>query len=208
MDSDEITELVNKWSCVVVTGIEYDDIKQEYLDSNLTEQRAVEMRVRYGGDSKEDAAETVTKWKAEKETGIAYDDIKDALLDGDITEASARKMYVKYGGYSEEEAAEKVTVISFVGEHPDCEDISYAAIEDYTTYCEAAGVSASAFYDVWKYNSSTHADVDENGESISGSKKVKVLAYIDALPLTAAQKDSLYYAFGWAESTIGDSPWH
>ena len=257
LDSDEIKDVMNKWSCVVVTGIEYDDIKQEYLDGNLTEQRAVEMRVKYGGYSEEEAAETVTKWKAEKETGVAYDDIKDAFLDGDIseadarnmyityggyseedaadtvtkmraeketglayddikdalldgeiTEANARRMYVKYGGYSEEEAAEKVTVILFVGEHPDCEDISYAAIEDYTTYCETAGVSASTFYDAWKYNSGTHADVDENGKSVSGSKKVKVLAYIDALPLTTAQKDSLYYAFGWAESTIGESPWH
>ena len=166
------------------------------------------MYITYGGYSEEEAAETVTKWKAEKETGIAYDDIKDALLDGEITEANARRMYVKYGGYSEEEADEKVTVILFVGEHPDCEDISYAAIEDYTTYCETAGVSASTFYDAWKYNSGTHADVDENGKSVSGSKKVKVLAYIDALPLTAAQKDSLYYAFGWAESRIYESPWH
>ena len=117
-------------------------------------------------------------------------------------------MYITYGGYTEEEADEKVAVLAFVKKHPDCDGISYAAIESYTTHCEAAGVPANTFYDAWKYNSSASADVDANGDSISGSKKVKVLAYINTLDLTYAQKDSLYYAFGWAESRIYEAPWH
>ena len=208
MDSDEITGIVNRWSSVVVTGIAFEDIKDEYLMGNITAQRAIEMYVRYGGYSQEKAAETVTKWRAERDTGLAYDDIEDAFMDGEISEADARNLYTTYGGYTAEEAREKVAVLAFVKKHPDCDGISYAAVENYTTYCEPSGVPAGTFYDVWQYNSSTHADVDENGESISGSKKVKVLDYINGLDLTSSQKDSLYFAFGWAESRIYEAPWH
>ena len=208
MDSEEITATVNKWSSKVVTGIAFEDIKDEFLDGNITADRAVDMYVLYGGYTKEKATETVNKWRAEKETGVAYDDIKDAFMDGEISQGDAKNMYITYGGYSEEEAGEKVTVLAFVKQYPETDGISYAGVEAYQTYCEARGVPAETFYDVWKYNSNTDADVDANGKSISGSKKVKVLAYINRQKLTYAQKDSLYYAFGWAESKIYEAPWH
>ena len=208
MDSEDITPTVNKWSSKVVTGIAFEDIKEEFLDGNITAQRAIEMYVRYGGYDQDKASETVTKWRAEKETGIIYDDIKDAFMDGEITEGDVRNMYVTYGGYSEEDATEKAAIMAFVKQHPGCDGISWAAVESYTEYCEASGMKAETFWDAWKYNSATKADVDSNGESISGSKKVKVLAYINTLDLTYDQKDSLYYAFGWAESRIYEAPWH
>ena len=40
------------------------------------------------------------------------------------------------------------------------------------------------------------------------SKKEKVMDYIDGLNLTKSQKDSLYYACGYAESTLNETPWH
>ena len=208
MDSEDITETVNKWSSKVVTGIAFEDIKDEYLSGSITAANAIDMYVRYGGYTKDKATETVNKWRAEKETGVAYDDIKDAFMDGDISQGDAKNMYMTYGGLTEEKAAEKVTVLAFVKKYPDLDDITYTAIEKYQTYCETAGVPAETFYDAWKYESNTDADVDAKGESISGSKKVKVLAYINGLDLTYAQKDSLYYAFGWAESKISEAPWH
>jgi hypothetical protein len=42
----------------------------------------------------------------------------------------------------------------------------------------------------------------------SGMKKVEVMAVIDGLDLTRAQKDYLYYSKGYAESTIREAPWH
>jgi hypothetical protein len=62
-----------------------------------------------------------------------------------------------------------------------------------------------------KYKADTNAmsaDKDENGKSISGTKKTKVLNYIDGLNLTAKQKDTLYYDAGYAESGLSDTPWH
>ncbi len=54
-DSDEAQKLVQKWTCEVVTGTDYDDIKDLYLDGKLTRSRAVDMMVRYGGMKQEDA---------------------------------------------------------------------------------------------------------------------------------------------------------
>ena len=54
-DADEAQKLVQKWTCEVVTGTDYDDIKDLYLDGNLTRSRAVDMLVRYGGMTQEDA---------------------------------------------------------------------------------------------------------------------------------------------------------
>ena len=52
------------------------------------------------------------------------------------------------------------------------------------------------------------ADTDpETGKTISGSKKAKVVDYIDGLKLTSDQKDQLYLAQGYAESGLDETPW-
>lgn len=197
MKPDEITETVNKWSSKVVTGIGWNDIQEEYLKGNITAQRAVEMYVRYGGYDKERAQVIVSKWRAEKETGIAYEDIDDAFLDGKITAGDVRNMYMTYGGLTQEKAEEQVVRLSFVKKNPTLGDISYAAVRDYTEHCEQAGVKPKVFYDAWKYKNSLEDNVKE-----------PMLQYIDGLNLTTEQKDALYFAFGWAASKIGQTPWH
>jgi hypothetical protein len=197
MDSDEITDTVNKWSSKVVTGIAFGDIKDEYLEGNITADRAIDMYVRYGGYTKDKATETVTKWRAEKETGIAYDDIKEAFINGEISTGDAKNMYITYGGLTEEKAKEKVAVLAFVKKYPNLDDITYDAVESYTTYCEAAGVPAKTFYDAWKYKN-----------KLTGTVKEPMMQYINSLNLSYAQKDSMYYAFGWAKSKIYEAPWH
>ena len=159
MDSEEITKEVNKWSCVVVTGIEYDDIDDEFMDGKITASRAIEM-------------------------------------------------YVRYGGMAKEEATKKVTALSFVKEHPilEGESVSYSFVEAYNEYCEPQGIDVKLTYDVWKYAGSMESEKDDRGEIIV-SKKEKVLEYIDSLDLSRKQKDALYYALGYAKSTIKEAPW-
>lgn len=65
LDSSEITKEINKWSCKVVTGIAYEDIKQEYLAANISASRAAQMLVKYGGYTSEEAREKVSKYKDE-----------------------------------------------------------------------------------------------------------------------------------------------
>lgn len=114
--------------------------------------------------------------------------IKDAANAEENGESVAEFIYNHQG------RIDSITKHDFVSEHPECADISAKAISDYTEYCKKAGVSAEAFYDVWKFK--------------NNNKKNETLNYIDRLDINSRQKDSLYYALGYAESTINDAPWH
>jgi hypothetical protein len=59
LDNDEIAERVNKWSCVVVTGIEYDDIMETYIKGEITAKRAKDMLKLYGGLTQEQADDKI-----------------------------------------------------------------------------------------------------------------------------------------------------
>jgi hypothetical protein len=74
MKPDEVTSTINQWTCKVVTGIAYGDIKGEFLASRITASRAIDMRVRYGGKSREDATVEVTAWEAVKKYGLSLED--------------------------------------------------------------------------------------------------------------------------------------
>lgn len=207
LDNQEVTEQVNRWSSYVVTGIKFDDIKQAYLDGEITLNRAIEMYALYGSYTKERATEIVSKWGSIKETGYEIDELDDAYFDGEVGLSTVRSMYIKYGGYTAEEAGEKTTVLEFVKQNPACDGISYAAVSDYNDYCKQTGVDPATFYDVWKFKNDAGSDYDVDGE-VTVSKKEKVMDYIDGLNLTKSQKDSLYYACGYAESTLNETPWH
>ena len=174
----------------------------------ITPEEAEGLLVRYGGRDSEEAEAAVQEWRAELETGTAYDDIAEAVLDGELTEKQAAQMYVTYGGYEAEEAREKAHRLAFIRDNPGCPDISAAAVADYEEHCKGAGIAAKDFYNAWGFYKDARADVDENGKSISGSKRRKVLEYIDSMKLTSKQKDALYFAFGYAESKLWDTPWH
>ena len=75
--------------------------------------------------------------------------------------------------------------------------------------CADAGISLPDTIRYMTAIGSFTADKDENGKSISGSKKEKVVAYIDGLDLTDEQKDLLYVQFGgYKENTLASTPWH
>ena len=187
-------------------GTWYSDDKS---DVRVSKQQAIAMLEKYTDLTDEEITKTVNRWSSKVVTGIAYDDIDEAFLEGKISAARASEMYQRYGGLTTEAAGEKVAVLKFIKDYPQFEagDVSYSMVEGFLGYGEQAGIDVNVFYDVWKYNSAAKADLDKNGKAISGSKKEKVLDYIDSLPLSKKQKDSLYYALGWAESTIREAPW-
>ena len=194
----QVKEQIGKW---------YYDDKSTY---RISKQQATEMLTKYShyfDMTSDEITATVNRWSAKVVTGIAYNDIGDEYKAGKITASRAIEMYMRYGGLTREEAQQKVTLFDFVKAHPTLDGISYAAVASYKEHAEGAGIDAETFYEVWQYNAEAQADVDKNGKAISGSKKDKVLAYIHSLRLTKAQKDSLYYAFGWAQSKINEAPW-
>ena len=48
------------------------------------------------------------------------------------------------------------------------------------------------------------ADKDKNGNSISGTKKLKIAKYIESLSLTAAQKHMIYGYLGYKQKAGED----
>ena len=174
----------------------------------ISKKQATDMLTKYTDMSDKDITKTVNEWSAVVVTGIAYDDIDDEFMAGKITASRAIEMYMRYGGMAKEDATEKVYALSFVKEHPSLEgeSVSYKFVTEYTEYCEPKGIDVKVAYDVWKYAGGTESDKDDRGEIIV-SKKEKVLEYIDSLGLSRKQKDALYYALGYAKSTIKDAPW-
>ena len=168
-----------------------------YKGGEITKQQAITMLTKYMDMDSEAITSTVNKWSSKVVTGIEYDDIDDEFYAGNITAQRASEMYVRYGGYTKELANEKVTVLAFIKNHPDMEDISYDAVMNYNQYCAKLNVPARSFYDAWKHKN-----------SLSGEVKESMMLYINDLDLTYEQKDSLYYALGWKESRIHEAPWH
>ena len=84
--------------------------------------------------------------------------------------------------------------------------MSESAYDKYET-ARKAGISTVDY--VWFLNATDGlaADKDENGKTISGSKKAKVLRIINSLDLTSQQKDTLFLSAGYSEGTLGDAPW-
>lgn len=75
---------------------------------------------------------------------------------------------------------------------------------------EDAGVPYEVYYDYYFGTKDLHADRDENGKSISGTKKAKVLGFIAAMEIPDEQKDALAIAAGyktgsWKAYTDGET---
>ena len=139
-------------------------------------------------------------------TSSAKSSIKKLFQKGGMTGTQAAKALVDYFGISEEDAAEDVQYWTFQNKYPEY-DISESAVTSYYDYAEPAGIDVSVYYDYYTQASKCESDLDKNGNAISGSKKAKILDVIDSMELTKAQKDALYYANGWAKSTIYEAPW-
>ena len=171
-------------------------IGEWYQNGEISKTQATAMLTKHFDMEDDEITATVNKWSSYVVTGIKYEDIDDEFMEGNITEARAIEMFTRYGSMTREKASEKVAVLSFVKEHPEAEDISYSAVKGYTTYCEPYGVPVKTYYEAWKHKN-----------TLSGEVKEAMMKYINSLSLSAKQKDSLYYAFGWAESKINEAPW-
>ena len=81
---------------------------------------------------------------------------------------------------------------------------SYAAVQE----AQKQGISAEAYAKYKDATADLTADKDENGKTINGSKKAKVLDAIDRMQLNKKQKDWMYLDAGYSEKDIGKAPWH
>ena len=125
-----------------------------------------------------------------------------------ISTDEARNILSKYGGVDEDDLDMYIDWYDFQMENPDyADDFSMEAVQKYNEY--GSGIGLDVYTDFMDATGEMEADIDpDTGKSISGSKKAKVMDYIDAMPISDEQKDQLYYAAGYKQSTIYEAPWH
>ena len=70
------------------------------------------------------------------------------------------------------------------------------------------GVGGYDFLKFLTISNAVSAEKDKNGKTINGSKRKKVLAFIDSMDISKSAKDALYYAADYKQKTIKSAPWH
>ncbi len=121
--------------------------------------------------------------------------MRDGYEDGRIDEETAVYHLIKDAGMAGGDAVKKVNYWVFQLSYPENDMLTEGDVEKYYEYGEPVNI------DLEEYESYC-AEVN------SGMKKDEVLAVIDSLELSTEQKDALYFASGYAESRIGEAPWH
>ncbi len=200
-----------EWTCKIVTGVEYSDIKTAYLDGDVNAVKAKQMLMRYGGLTSEEADKRVQNYRFEEQYGFTYSrsNVQDEYIRGSISEATAKTMLTQYGGKTDEEAERSIQAFNFLRSYPeyDAEDITEAQIAKYYESVDGSGVSVREYVNYASFIRGTSADVDADGNAINGSKMRKVMEYIDSLNLTSQQKDVLFLT-QYAKSSLRKTPWH
>lgn len=200
-----------EWTCKIVEGIEYGDIKSAYLDGDVNATKAKQMLMRYGGLSSEEADKRVLNYRFEEQYGFTYSrsNVQAEFTRGSVNESMAKSMLMQYGGKTEEEAERSVQAFKFLRSYPeyDAEDITETQIAKYYESVEGSGITVKDYVNYSSFVRGTSADVDANGDAITGSKMRKVIEYIDGLNLTAQQKDVLFLT-QYARSNLKKTPWH
>ena len=140
------------------------------------------------GKTEEDAADSFSR--------SAKSVLKDQFVSGNIGSSQVVNALVTYCGESKEDAEEDVQYWDFTVRYPDVyADDSW--FDAYNKNIADYGISIDTYME--------YRDIVRN---ITGEgKKERRMAIIDSLPISDYQKDAMYYAEGWAESTINDAPW-
>ena len=122
--------------------------------------------------------------------------VKGAFTDGDITMDVAISMLQQYGGVESDDAYADVQYWQFKQNHPDIYVVD-SWFDSYYEYASDAGIGIDVYM---QYRNDVKNITGEN-------KKERRMAAINALPLSPAQKDALYFDEGWVASKLYEAPW-
>lgn len=122
--------------------------------------------------------------------------------------------YAELYGITEDQAERRMDAIVYREANREVFGAEYALrtynadVYDKARAAYAKGVSYETYYDYYFATKEMHADKDENGKSISGSKKAKVVEYINSLDIPPEQKDALYVAAGYTAKSARNQKWN
>ena len=204
----EISALNKGESTTSTTGKESSIFKMEdYYNAIVGSDQATAAAV------KEDMIRTDVKNGKDREEAEAnfvsrfVSHCREEYEEGYLSDREAKSMLTQYAGKSEEDAASKVQYWAFKQEYPDY-DLTEDAVTKYYSDVKPSGISIKVYYDYSEQRSKCKGtDSDGDGKTDSGSLKREILRVINSLPITASQKDALYYLNGWSASTLNEAPW-
>ena len=187
-----------------LTGEITEEFKPVYLEASNSEKAAMKTKLISAyvacDMEMEDAEKKLDSWDFEAEYGFAYSDRKETYLSGKVSKATLVDILIDRG-YDEEDAEAQVEAYEW--EAAGFQDVTTSAIRSYNEWCEPAGIPKAVYLEFWRFDNSTENDVDKTtGKKIAYSAVKKIMAYIDSLNLTDAQKDALAKSAGWSEKTI------
>ena len=149
------------------------------------------------------------KTEAEAEKAFASSvssSIGDAYSSGLLDKAGAERMLMEYAGKDEDEAVSKVNQWAFIEAHPEYDYFTESNVAKYHEFAEPENISLEVYAQFINGTKGLETIKDKWGD-VEKSVRDQTLEVIDSLPITKKQKDALYLAAGYSESTIWDVPW-
>ncbi len=184
VEQDDAEERVGEWAFERDRGFSYDELKQRFLDGDIS-----------ASDVKSIVMEVEGKTEAEAKTRVVTYS-REAYEDGYINRTEAASVMTTYGGLTRSEAESKLRYIDVKLQFPDTY-VDDAWVDEYYSEIQSSGISINVFVD---YRNKVKGVTGEG-------KKERRMEIIDSMPISDAQKDALYYAEGWAASKIWEAPW-
>ena len=155
--------------------------------------------IRYQADRNQEADGKLTRQEAESDALKTFQsnvkgDAKDGYAAGELTEAQVRKVLTAADIAEDEELDDLILQWDTELELGDEISWSNARYLDYAETIHPAGISADT-YDSYIRAVSKLSSIDEDGDGKEDiTKQEQVIEYIDSMPISDAQKDTLFQA--------------
>ena len=120
---------------------------------------------------------------------------------GEVSDTEAEKIMAYTGTDDPKGTRERW---DFLLEHPEME-ASRVSDNLVAAYNQRGDINEDVFLAAWEFAKNAKGDKDSKGKTVSGSKKKKVVAYVQKLSLTRAQKKRLYELLDVGSTK--DTPW-
>ena len=209
---DEIMDAVNSEENAIKNKLEPEKATSNYSASDFVQ--AVSMGNTSSAKAIRDdiIATHIDNDKTQKEAEEAFassvkTSINDAYSSGLLDDTGAKNMLIEYAGMDEEDATSRVSYWAFCDENPKyANDVSEAKYNKYKEFAEPAGISVDVYAQFLNGTKGLSNIKDEWGNAVQ-TEQDQVIEIIDSLPLTKQQKDALFLAYGYKESSLWKVNW-
>lgn len=197
------------------TGYSWDDKRMCYLDGAVSKGDFKRWLMDIDGKRSADADYYIGNLDFEKENGYAYNEKLEKYVAGEISRQQLKQALMTKGRMFEAEADRELVAYDYIKNHPNTQlsittAYSYTREIDNCDYTlQSAGFTEEQFLSFReKKNACNGTDNDGDGYRDSGSVQAQVLPIIDAMPISAEQKDTLWFFCGWSKKTLNrKAPW-